>query len=332
MESSGIFDMLPVEVNRIIFSFCDIPSLGNIAQTGSNALAQYASDDTTWAKLVERRFRIATKKSSPRLNGGHTWKHAYSSMSISDRIPKAGRYTSSQKIVFAKSRSNQRKGNGSVSLWVLMGHTENCKTRTVRQCERARGESNNERYVELYLCMQNVKSGGGEVTVDVVEATLVLMGSSGSCDPLVSRVCKTGLSLWPRLLFHDTMEAVSPKLASDVDPFNDCDISNGVKLRPFDVVVVSVHFPCASDIFETDFLARAVSLHVPVRKPGEMTKETCDATISVASSSTSARNSMALIPPHASAFFIPENVVWNYYMELPGGFLALVDRFQMLTI
>ena len=338
MDSSGIFDVLPVEVIRIVFCFCDVPSLGNIAQTGHNALSTFASDDITWAMLVERRFRIVTKKSSPRLNGGHSWKHAYYSMAISDRIPKAGRYTSSQKIVFAKGRSNQKKVNGSISLWVLIGHTENCKTRTVRQCERAQDadHGSNERYVELYLCLQNVKSGGGEVTADILESTLVLMGNSESFDPLVSRVCKSDLFLRPKVLFHDTMEA-SPATKSAADyPY--CDISNGVTLRPFDVVVVSVHFPCATDIFETDFLARAVSLHVPVRKPGMTVNETSEVTAVASPSATmqdtevGARSAMTLFPPHASAFFIPENAVWNYYMELPGGFLTLVDRFQMFTV
>jgi len=322
MSSSGAFDLLPVELIRIVFLFADIPSLGKIAQTGWNVLAQYARDDTTWARLVEKRFRILTKKSRPVLHGGHSWKQAYFSMNHSDRIPRS-RYTGSQKVVFAKGRSNQRKTNGEssspVSLWVLMGHTENCKTRTIRRCERTRytpsEESNNERFVELYLCMQNVKSGSGDVTVDVLDATLALMGISGSYDPVISRVHKSGSSLQPRVLFHDTTPA------SDGSPF-DRDMSGGITLRPFDIAVVSVHFPCASDVFETDFLARAISVHVPVRKPSKSAKCSNDA-VAVASSSERTHETQA------SAFFIPENDVWNYYTELPGNFLTLVDRFQM---
>jgi hypothetical protein len=320
MGSSGAFDMLPDEVIHIIFLFADIPALGKIAQTGQNMLSKLACNDETWSNLVERRFRISTKKSRPVLHGGHSWKQAFFSMSHSDRIPR-GRYTGSQKAVFAKGRSVQRKpisGTSSpVRLWVLMGHTENCKTRTIRQSRAGASEesSNNERFVELYLCMQNVKSGAGNVTVDVLEATLALLGSTEGSRPLISRVRKPGSSLQPKVLFHDAMSSPS------ADPF-DYDVSSGIKLRPFQVAVVSVHFPCASDVFETDFLARAVSVNVPVRKPSA-TKGKENIVPAVASSSTMTQE------VDASAFFLPEHDVWNYYMELPGNCLTLVDRFQM---
>lgn len=307
MSSSGAFDLLPLVLIRLVFECCDVPSLGKISQTGRNEAAQYACGDELWATLVERRFRFSTKKSRPVLHGGHSWKQAYFHMSHGDRIPRS-RFTGSQKVVFAKAKSSQRRissESSPVRLWVLLGHTENCKTRTVRRCEQSQtDERNNERFVELYLCLQNVKSGAGDVTVDVLESSLALMQNSGSTyDPLISQVRRNGSSLKPKVLFHDT----------GGDAF-DLDISNGIKLRPFDVAVVSVHFPCASDLFETDFLARALSVHVPVRQ---------------ATSTRANDGNDAIANTEASAFFIPESDVWNYYMELPGNFLTLVDRFQM---
>lgn len=335
MSTSGAFDLLPDEVIHVALSFCDLPSLGEIAQTSKTAvIARLACSDEAWANLVERRFRISTKKSRPVLHGGHSWKQSYFSMSYSDRMPR-GRYTSSQKAVFAKGRSSQRKSSGlspfasPVRLWVLVGHTENCRTRTIQPVERpsrsalSNDESNNERFVELYLCMQNVKSGAGEVTVDVLESTLSLMGSSEGSDALISRVRRDATfssSMQPKVLFHD---------ATTVDDPLDYDISNGIKLRPFDVAVISVHFPCASDVFETDFLARALSVHVPVRK--QQVKPT---TKNNAATSTTVKVSSSLTPrdAEASAYFIPETDVWNYYMELPGNCLTLVDRFQMANV
>ena len=305
MPSSGTFARLPVELIRLFMEYCDIPSLGKIPQTGRNMLSQYACDDDTWAKLVEKRFRFSTRKSRPVLHGGHSWKQAFFHMSHSDRIPRS-RFTGSQKVVFAKGKSNQRRcGDDSspVRLWVLLGHTENCKTRSVRPCERGSSEQSNERFVELYLCLQNVKSGAGDVKVNVLESTLALMASTGSAyDPLISQVGRNGSSLQPKVLFHDTDGG-----------FFDLDLTNGIKLRPFDMVIVSVHFPCASDVFETDFLARALSVHVPVHSSGKTAND----------------DNNVIAHTEASAFFIPESDMWNYYMELPGNFLTLVDRFQM---
>jgi hypothetical protein len=126
-----------------------------------------------------------------------------------------------------------------------------------------------------------------------------MTNTGNAYDPLTSQVQQNGSSLRPKVLFHDT----------DGGLF-DSDLTNGIKLRPFDMAIVSVHFPCASDVFETDFLARALSVHVPVYSSGKTANDDNSHT-------------------EASAFFIPESDVWNYYMELPGNFLTLVDRFHM---
>jgi hypothetical protein len=179
------------------------------------------------------------------------------------------------------------------------------------------------RYVELYLCLQNVKSGGGEVVANVMDAALVLMGTSESYDPL-----KYG-SLRPKVLLYETKESCSLKASGDSDDLFACDITNGVKLRPFDMVVISVHFLCSSEVYETDFLARAVSLHVPVRKSTDDENESALVTPDAASLVV-AHHAGTAMSSEASAYFIPERDVWNYYDQLPGGCLTLVDRFGMV--
>ena len=318
-SEGGLFDSLPEELIRHVYSYADIPSLATMMLTGKNLSSQYASDDITWGSLVERRFRVSTEKVRPKIHGGRNWKEAYRSLSHCDRMPK-NRYTSSQKIVFARGRAKQRKVDERVSMWVMMAHTENCRTRTVPRQERSvEGtlEGDSERFVELYLCLQNIKSGGESVITDVMESALVLLGSTGNnFDPMVRRAYQSN-SFRPKMLLHDKMES-SAEVASRTDRV--FDISNGITLRPFEVAVLSVHFPCSQDLYETDFLARAVSLHVPVRISSELITKIDSADAETKESQT-----------HASAFFLPENDVWNYYDELPGGFLTLADRNRLIA-
>jgi hypothetical protein len=206
------------------------------------------------------------------------------------------RYTSNRKVVFAK---NDQRANSSedpaVGIWVTVGHTENCETRCVR------GDEN--RFVELFLCLQNVSSSCGTVKVNVMDATLRLVGSHA--DNGIRQVHRE--APWrPKLRLCD--ESKANKTSREA-----FDLRSGITLAPFQIAVVSVHFPCAGDVFETDILAKAVALDVPVRrlKPNE----------------ESASRELS----HVSALFLPESAVWNYYTELPGGCLALTDRYRLLA-
>lgn len=303
ISMDSLFHFLPEELIRLVYSFADIPSLSALSRTSKSPLFQYTLDNTTWSNLVERRFRITTKTSRPKFHGGSTWKDAYRSLSCCNRIPRT-RLTTKHKVVFAK-----RGGEGSensqnpVSLWALIFHTDNCETRTRRNSLRA----GNSRYVCLRLCIQNTKSSG-EFSVNVNDASIKIAAISEHCS---HGAVSTG-SLRPRIVAFSGMTA--HRDVSDIT-----DSAGDLTLGPFAFAVVAVHFPCASDmVFETDFLCRAVSVHVPVNSSNGHSRCYNDESKEAGTS-------------HASAFFLPENEVWNYYMQLPGGCLALTDRYRLMT-
>ena len=93
------------------------------------------------------------------------------------------------------------------------------------------------------------------------------------------------------------------------------DAADGVTLNSFDFVVVSLCIPCAPDMhYETDFLSRCLCLHVPVVwSPHD-------------------GRSNGNIKSLASASFLPENQIWNHYMELPGSCLSLINRNNLISV
>lgn len=265
-------------------------------------MAKMASDDCTWERIAQMRFCISTKRTKPRNHGGRTWKDAYRSMAYARRIPRC-RFTSSRKTIFAKGASRQYQGCGDcVSLWVMIGHTENCETR--RATPRHHRTTEEQRFIELNVCIQNVRSSFGSVTVHVLDAALQAI--QGTETTIASPVCSGWMQ--PRLLcFHRCTGAAA--VGQSMIYSDSLDLTDGIRLHPFDFCVVSMHFPCSHDVFETDFLARALQLRVPVfphpSSPETITK--------------------------ASAYFLPEKEIWNYYTELPGGFLSLNDKFRLLA-
>merc|ERR1712137_1300693 len=117
------------------------------------------------------------------------------------------------------------------------------------------GERPDVRFVELSVCFQNIKSGSGPLVVDPYGSVLEYMASGLENDHIFQPVEATGW-LEPRLV-HVYRASASPSL-------NDS-LLNGITLNPFDFCVVSLHFLCTTDdVYETDFLARAVNLRTPV--------------------------------------------------------------------
>ena len=264
----GMFTDLPNELVGHIYSFFDIGSLGKMAQVNSGRLSTYALSDDTWGSLVYRRFCVNPKQSRPRAHGGTSWKGAFRTMSFCNRAPKC-RYTSARKAIFAKGGGG--KHCDPVSSWVLLSHTANCQTR------RANCRNDSTRFIELHVCLQNAKSGVGSVTIDLLGATLYLMGIWGGQQQYGR----------PRVLYRSTQ---------DVPTVDAHSLDDGLLvLRPFEFCVIAMTFPCGHDVLETDVLARALSLHVPLVSLEDIIEAT----------------------------FIPECDVWKYYMELSGGFLSL---------
>lgn len=127
-SSEGHFSRVPDDLIRLILSYSDVCSLGRVAQVSHCFLSTSASDDVTWAAIVENRFHLDTSKSRTKTHGGSTWKEVYHNLSKCNRIPKS-RYTAARKIIFAKGGGVTRKSNSAVAVWVLLSHTEDCLTR-----------------------------------------------------------------------------------------------------------------------------------------------------------------------------------------------------------
>ena len=283
--NEGMFEDLPTELIHHIYSFFDIASLGNMAQVNcSGILSESASSNIVWESFVLRRFGTDHHQNHHNpTNRNHQLKEAFRTMSFCNRIPKS-RYTSTRKPIFAKSGGG--KHCNPVSSWVLLSHTPNCQTRrfpVAQYDHNMEGERRNDhsldRFIELKVCLQNVKSNRGSITVDIMRATLDLMGS---CTP--QQLCQQ-----PRILFHSRQEI--PMLQGR--NWND-----GVELKPFEFCIVSMAFGCGSDTFETDVLARALALRIPMARSSEV----------------------------ITATFLPECDVWRYYTVLPGGCMSLQDK------
>ena len=96
------FELMPQDILELLLLYLDIPSIGILSQSSrqeSGTIAQLASDEKTWLRLVNHRFRLfastststsrrqthrdgsktmeGTRMSKPHLFGGSTWKEAY---------------------------------------------------------------------------------------------------------------------------------------------------------------------------------------------------------------------------------------------------------------
>lgn len=339
LGGASLFALVPEELIRHMFQYMDIASLSSLAQTcraktfPSPSASYLASDDVLWLSLARRRFCIsvagaATDRRPPRAKsyGGTTWKAAYRSMALANRMPK-NRTMPRSNVVLAKGGGGLLKGSNCrrvsfrmqqkpqfhlsrrkggtglgnfVSLWAMLTHTDDCSIRRTG-CGLAT------KYVEMRVCLQNIRSGFGSVEVSLNEAYVQIIGTALRTDGLwCSNVVPSG-RFRPRII-HRSWNATSRG--------DSCtDAADGVTLNSFDFVVVSLCIPCAPDMhYETDFLSRCLCLHVPVVwSPHD-------------------GRSNGNIKSLASASFLPENQIWNHYMELPGSCLSLINRNNLISV
>ena len=341
--------MLPEEVVRILLQWVDIPSLALIIQTSMaipTSLALLASDDTTWLCLVSKRFNISAAPGSvakPRSKsyGGATWKAAYRSMALANRLPKC-KAMPRKHVVFAKGGN----GSQSVSMWIMLSHTDDCNTRFVSSTNanissssgdnsinndidhEANDEAPRQRYIELRVCLQNIKSGCGSININLEEAFVNISGPRGIS---MTAACR------PQIIFKssdDTKPSVSSKRKKYGsgrrgrhsrsatgriigDDSGDKVTVSRITLKPFEFTVASVRVPCTPDMrYETDFLSRAHSVNVPVSWP--------------LSPTTSDHVECQVDSCYAS--FMSEPHIWDHYMELPGGCLTLADQNHAMSV
>ena len=360
-ESKCLFNTLPDELLRIVISWMDIPCLALLIRTSkSSTIALMAADDKTWLSLVGRRFNIATNRSTsagpPRSKsyGGSTWKAAYRSMSLAKRLPKC-RQMPRKNVVFCKG--SNVNSCPSVNMWVMMNHTDDCNTRQVpREREISDTMENNEnedesssiassssddetprdRYVELRICVQNVRSGFRTVQVDIKNTTVSIVGMRGMSvvgiqEPRIVHKSgddkktaeASGSSKRTRynssrrrsvrrsylLINSDDDETLSEKNSFPT-------VTRYVTLKPFEFIVFTARVPCTIDMrYETDFLSRARCVDVPV------------------SWTSNKPNANTLTRNFDSCYseFISEFEIWEHYMELPGNCLTLVDRSHVMS-
>ena len=357
-ESKCLFNTLPDELLRIVITWMDIPCLALLIQTGkSSNIARMAADDITWLSLVAGRFNIATSRSTadagpPRSKsyGGSTWKSAYRSMSISKRLPKC-RQMPRKNVVLAKGAN--LNSCSSVNMWVMLNHTDDCNTRLVPreregssmdaevgdESSRSGDETPRERYVELRVCIQNTRSGFRTVHVDIENVTVSIVGMRGinvagiqqprivhksSDDKKAAAACSSSKRTRYNAARRRSARRSYLLINSDTDETSSSDeisspIARYVTLKPFEFVVFSARVPCTQDMrYETDFLARARCIDVPVSW--------------TSTDPTTSRTTVAKNFDSCYAEFISEFEIWEHYMELPGSCLTLVDRSHVMSV
>lgn len=333
----GPIGRLPNELIRHIYSFFDIRSLGTMAQVNKHGiLSSLATDGNTWSDLTHRRFQINVQIVRSKSLGGTTWKDAYRSLSYCNRAPKC-RFTPSRKVIFAKAGGG-RDNKDPLSVWVLLNHTDSCQTRRVREnssgvvrnpylqevvsldptTNHRRNNNNARRFVEFNVCLQNVKSSAGPITIDLLSTTLEMAAAAGMGNQSVQ------VKGMPKMIHRHSTRVSKQNKYTTIDQkmkYNDDDDDGLIVLKPFDFCVVTMSFACGGDVFETDLLARALALRVALLQDVDVND---DETFRSPNEQLSVRQ--------VRASFVPESDVWNYYTELPGGFLSLNDKYRLLNV
>lgn len=307
---------LPSELIRQVYSFMDIPMLGSMSQLHRGVLRRFANEELRWNQLVRKRFQIATTAKRPKTYGGLDWKHAYRSLHMCNRMPKS-RWTN-HKAIFAKSSQSSSSVSSSLAAWVTLYHTENCRTRVLRTSNNENALIPRRNYVDLWVCLQNTRSNGPAIKVDINDCELQFIGDLGN---IVVEPCLQTKDLQYRVLHKqsnkkmaNTSKRATSKRATrgTINKDNNVSAEGYICLKSWEFCVVSIPFACGTDVFETDVLARTLSLRVPY----------------LTGNNDASGNNAGL----SEAFFISENDVWDRYCELPGGCLTLTDRERRLHL
>lgn len=279
-----------------------------------------------------------------------------STMRIPETSITSGSHASGGGAVFASPYLRGRIGkNGCVAnflgVWCLVNHAENCRTKLVGgQTNNGRRRRNHHdvvrgpnrlllpyradrRYIELKLCLQNTKSGYGKVVVpDVSSIRFVSLDEEdyfsswgfdkwdGDYDATFKLI---EVGPWaPKIVlrrrFSDD-EVAQERNSSDAEEWNAMRGKRDIILRPFEVVVLSVHISCPDSlVYETDVLSSISSIRVPVVADGwpSSKPESCEVV-----------NKGVSI-----AHFLEEDDLWEFYCQLPGGCLSLTDRSRLVPM
>ena len=292
-----------------------------------------------------------SRRRRPQTYGGATWKDAFRSLSLAMRIPEtsltSGSAVKSGGAVFASPSNrwwNKRstvlndpepdlfKACNYLGIWCMLNHAENCQTKLCTNSANSRRRRvvslpyrQDMRYLELKLCLQNTKSGFGTICIPSIDmirmATLEeddYFNAWGwdKCDydyPLTFNMVKHGP--WaPKLLLH---QCVDSDRTCDIE--RELDVKDAIVLRPFEVVILSIHIACPFEMsYETDVLSTMSSIRVPVTSYGPLSSNHLGV--------QQHKHSVA------TARFLEEDALWEYYSQLPGGCLSLTDRSRLVPM
>jgi hypothetical protein len=129
------------------------------------------------------------RRRRPQTYGGATWKDAFRSLSLAMRIPEtsltSGSSAKSGGPVFASPSNWSRRtitgGSGGqevanyLGIWCMLNHAENCQTKLCNNVANSRRRRvclpyrTDMRYLELKLCLQNIKSGYGTICIPSID-------------------------------------------------------------------------------------------------------------------------------------------------------------------
>jgi len=301
------------------------------------------------------------RRRRPQTYGGATWKDAFRSLSLAMRIPEtsltSGSAAKSGGAVFASPSNrwwNKKRSTSTVlnpneqqpsqqlfhagdylGIWCMLNHAENCQTKLCTTSSssnrRRRGPKvslpyrQDMRYLELKLCLQNTKSGFGTICIPSIDAIRVATLEEeeyfstwgwDKCDyeyPLTFNMVKHGP--WsPKLLLH---QCVDSERSCDIE--RELDVKDAIVLRPFETVVLSIHIACPFEMaYETDVLSTMSSIRIPVTSVGPFNLSHLGV--------VQRKHSVA------TARFLEEDALWEYYSQLPGGCLSLTDRSRLVPM
>lgn len=328
----------------------------------------------------------------PASYGGRDWKSAYRSLSETMRIPETYLTGSGPGgvAVFASTKKSVSNGQDVASyylgVWCMVNHTEDCHTKTVIggrwRTKRHRGvmdgrgpitvNDNNlspplpyrtdRRYIELKICLQNTKSGYGQVVIpDVRSIQITSFHEEKYFDSLGDgwNDCRVGghemtfeivkEGPWsPRIalrrrVYNDACDDMQDGWEDPNDNKNDDKMLTSLILCPFEVVIMSVHVSCPeSHTYETDTLSCMSSVRVPIVADGWPTTNTigkgsmekgrcsCDSGGGVYGGIGHDWNMKKR--DVSIARFLPEDDLWEYYCLLPGGCMSLTDRSRLVPM
>ena len=279
--------------------------------------------------VVLRSMRLSSSSSSltsftdrpkrrPKSYGGSNWKDAYRCLATTMRMPSLS--SGSNMAVFASPPLYGRKSD--LDVWCMVNHRENCRTKTVEQVGRRRRRNHqpnslpyrsDRRYIELKLLLQNTKSGFGSIIVPNITTTRIAsVHEDEDGIPFEDSTFKViGAGQWRpkislRRRFADD-DLAQQRALDDTEEWNAMQNQKDIILRPFEVVVLSLHISCPETfVYETDALSCMSSIRVLMAADGKK-----DVSI---------------------ARFINEEELWEYYSQLPGGCLSLKDRSRLVPM